>query len=484
MAAPRHWIVVGGANKGGILVRRDAELSSPKHSERLAFASIVEQLSLQGERLQYRLLSGQGPATGWLTTRLSGSSANLVVPTVPDMGGVSQEELREQQPPAMTFYAISDVHVEKKQNFEWLRNLPQCAKSAVIVAGDLGVNLAQLKEALELFKGKFDHVFYCFGNHEMWVTGKSDAHIAEYSDSYEKLQALRRVCGEVGVHTAAKLVEGVWVVPVLGWYHETWDRDPPLQAPSGEKLAREPIAGTKLSTDTHLCKWGQLENGSEDLARLMDAENEAWGIWPLPADLQENLRLPREERRHPVVSFSHFLPRLELMPEKRFLFQPGLAQVVGSDFVHRRIQALDPDLHVFGHSHFPWDMALDGVRYRSWPLGTPDEQARRIAGYPTEHTEQWRPLPVFDSEGRHYAGVESCWYSLMYTRIPREPTSCQMADFVAEAFCPEAPRIPGAILSHGELIEPASEADGERRRKYAEQSYRSVHKQVGQASRS
>ena len=36
------------------------------------------------------------------------------------------------------------------------------------------------------------------------------------------------------------------------------------------------------------------------------------------------------------------------MPEKRFLFTPNLTQIVGSDFIRRRVAALQPDLHVFG----------------------------------------------------------------------------------------------------------------------------------------
>lgn len=55
-----------------------------------------------------------------------------------------------------------------------------------------------------------------------------------------------------------------------------------------------------------------------------------------------------EERSSWVISFSHFLPELQLMPEKRFLFTPNLTQIVGSDFIRKRVTALQPDLHVFG----------------------------------------------------------------------------------------------------------------------------------------
>jgi hypothetical protein len=51
---------------------------------------------------------------------------------------------------------------------------------------------------------------------------------------------------------------------------------------------------------------------------------------------------------------SHFLPRIELIPEKRFLVYPDLMKAVGSQPLGRRVDALRPDVHLFGHSHFGW----------------------------------------------------------------------------------------------------------------------------------
>jgi hypothetical protein len=61
-----------------------------------------------------------------------------------------------------------------------------------------------------------------------------------------------------------------------------------------------------------------------------------------------------------ILSFSHFLPHQRLLPEKRFLSYPPLAKAVGSTYLGRRLERLQPSLHVFGHSHFAWDMTLDG----------------------------------------------------------------------------------------------------------------------------
>ena len=71
---------------------------------------------------------------------------------------------------------------------------------------------------------------------------------------------------------------------------------------------------------------------------------------------------PRGPRRRPVViSFSHFLPFLELLPEKRFVTAPNLASVAGSAALGRRVGALEPDVHVFGHTHIPFDGRLSSL---------------------------------------------------------------------------------------------------------------------------
>ena len=58
----------------------------------------------------------------------------------------------------------------------------------------------------------------------------------------------------------------------------------------------------------------------------------------------------------PVVTFSHFLPRPELMPPR---FNVGamsfLADAAGSHLIEAQLRALGSRLHVFGHTHVNWD---------------------------------------------------------------------------------------------------------------------------------
>jgi len=65
---------VGGADKGGILVREGQDVRSPEAASRLATGARVRELQLVGDRLQYRKLKKKdaGPETGWVSIKLPG----------------------------------------------------------------------------------------------------------------------------------------------------------------------------------------------------------------------------------------------------------------------------------------------------------------------------------------------------------------------------------------------------------------------------
>ena len=55
------------------------------------------------------------------------------------------------------------------------------------------------------------------------------------------------------------------------------------------------------------------------------------------ADLNEPFLSTAPRIEETVISFSHFLPRQELCPEKRFLIEPMLSKVIGSDYLRRQV---------------------------------------------------------------------------------------------------------------------------------------------------
>mmetsp|Transcript_52237 Transcript_52237/g.113805 ORF Transcript_52237/g.113805 Transcript_52237/m.113805 type:complete len:1026 (+) Transcript_52237:80-3157(+) len=62
----------GAAAPGGILVRVEKSTASAKYDERLSTGSIVRALACEGDRVNYELISGTGPATGWVSSRVGG----------------------------------------------------------------------------------------------------------------------------------------------------------------------------------------------------------------------------------------------------------------------------------------------------------------------------------------------------------------------------------------------------------------------------
>lgn len=89
------WEIVGGGDKGGIMVRDGVGLKSPELPERLATGALVEELELKVDRLHFKLASGTGPQEGWISVKITGKelavrtdktatpAAEAVAPTPP-----------------------------------------------------------------------------------------------------------------------------------------------------------------------------------------------------------------------------------------------------------------------------------------------------------------------------------------------------------------------------------------------------------------
>ncbi|CAE7783452.1 Herc2, partial [Symbiodinium sp. CCMP2456] len=78
------WEVVGGVDKGGIMVREGESTTSTQTADRLSTGAVVLLLELKGDRLHYKLKSGTGPEEGWVSIRLKGN--DLVIPIVGENG--------------------------------------------------------------------------------------------------------------------------------------------------------------------------------------------------------------------------------------------------------------------------------------------------------------------------------------------------------------------------------------------------------------
>jgi len=228
----------------------------------------------------------------------------------------------------MRIFAVSDLHADFRENRRLLDSIPvvEHRGDALIVAGDVATSIPTITETLGFLRGRFGEVFFVPGNHELWVREGE-------GDSVQKFHAVMEACEALGVRTRPARVGGAWVVPLFSWYHASFDVH-------GEAVVEE-LEGW---TDHYLCRWPQ---GVERIDRFFLAMNEP------------HLR----DYDAPVVSFSHFVPRPDLVPRAKWLRFKGLARVAGSEELEAQVRRLGSVAHVYGHTHIEEDRTIDGVRY-------------------------------------------------------------------------------------------------------------------------
>jgi hypothetical protein len=94
----------------------------------------------------------------------------------------------------------------------------------------------------------------------------------------------------------------------------------------------------------------------------------------------------------PVITFSHFLPRTDLMFPPRPDGAPcpstwpiprgfNFSRVAGTWMLEQQIRKLSSRVHVYGHQHRNRWVTIDGVHYVSHCLGYPHERKSGCIGY-------------------------------------------------------------------------------------------------------
>ena len=268
----------------------------------------------------------------------------------------------------MRVFALSDIHVDYQANMAWLQALSPMhyRDDVLILAGDVSDNLDKLRAALTQVRATFAEVFFVPGNHELWVRR------GESADSMAKFWHILELCAALGVRTSPAQVgtgpetQGVWIVPLFSWYVQPEEGEGSLFVEkAGEDLTLE------IWADNYLTKWPSLAP-SRTVAEAFLRLNE-----------------PHLARQYdtPVISFSHFVPRLELIfrtqeehtaagralqdAHPRFNF----SRVAGCTGLEAQVRRLGSQIHVYGHQHRNRHRMIDGVLYISHCLGYPHERA-------------------------------------------------------------------------------------------------------------
>ncbi|GFP99094.1 hypothetical protein PHJA_002053300 [Phtheirospermum japonicum] len=313
-------------------------------------------------------------------------------------------------------FVVSDLHTDYSENMSWVNSLSSHnhRDDVLVVAGDVAETYANFDLTMSIFKDKFKHVFFVPGNHDIWLRREK----IDYLDSLDKLDKLLEACRRLGVETKPSIVDGVGLIPLYSWYHESFDEERDItgiRIPSLEMACK----------DFHVCRWpDELGNGKTYLAQHFDSLNDK--NWNIVEDIMR--------RCSRIISFSHFVPRQELCPEKRMLFYPNLPKIIGSKYLETRIRSIHgaegrpSACHVFGHTHFCWDAILDGIRYVQAPLAYPRERKRRMNG-----GEEWLPFCIY-ADGNFADSMSPCYWSDYYSANPRTPDNTQLAPWVARFY--------------------------------------------------
>ncbi|KAL7509399.1 hypothetical protein ACHAXN_006403 [Cyclotella atomus] len=381
---------------------------------------------------------------------------------------------------------LSDLHCDYEANRKWLENI--CSQTnndtMILIAGDVSHNLSILQWTFQTLKQSFGEVAFAPGNHDLWLDKprkhkpiatkldlddevRSGPKISDAGDgctnSIDKLEKVLQLCADEDVRVGPIKIENkdtqsaLWVVPLLSWYHQSFDSEPAIENWGGIPSAKKVVADYRRSI------WPEpLSPLDDSLALFLDQLNDIM----LDFDSIANEMELHHGSTTSLLTFSHFLPRIDLIPEKRYLTLPTLHSCMGSTFLESRLRNLQSQLvnhhsdntylqhlHAFGHSHISWDQELDRVRYVHVPLAYPKEweQRRRSLEIGTMHGEISQDrFPVCIWEKQSSGGANGFpsewlggWWSKYYNIMERQPhRNTELAPWAARRYR----KLPGGLI--------------------------------------
>ena len=264
--------------------------------------------------------------------------------------------------------ALSDLHVDFPANMQYMQSFSNYDYTAdtLIIAGDISDRLDHIETLLTSLKQKFHQVTFVPGNHEFWLRQK------RFTDSIHKFEAIIALGDQLGVQTRPFTITShphtVQIIPLFSWYRQSeHDPDSLYIAKKDEAFEESPW------TDDYLCRWPATLPTNRHTADYFAQLNEP--------HIHPNYNAP-------IITFSHTLPRRELMfgdlnmarqfangrgtlpsyphdPVPEFNF----SRVAGCHKIEQQLRRLNAKLHIYGHQHRNRNRHIDGVTYVSKCLG-------------------------------------------------------------------------------------------------------------------
>lgn len=237
----------------------------------------------------------------------------------------------------MKVFATSDLHIDYPENARWLANLSlvDFQQDVLIVAGDVTHEHSRLAAAFEQLARRFRQVLFVPGNHDLWVRQR------HHASSYEKFEHIRALAERSNVSMRPFSVGPLTIVPLLAWYDYSFGS-------STRYLLNH-------WSDYFACDW--IGDSDDAVTQLFLQQNEPW----------------LELRNEVIISFSHFLPRIDLMPDYIPPTHRQVYPVLGTSKLDQQIRTLGSHTHVYGHSHVNLRTVVDGVTYINNAFGSPRE---------------------------------------------------------------------------------------------------------------
>ncbi|MFG2890844.1 metallophosphoesterase family protein [Streptomyces sp. NPDC048248] len=270
--------------------------------------------------------------------------------------------------------AVSDLHVRYAENRDIVERLtPESDDDWLLIAGDVGEFVADIRWALTVLSSRFTRVVWVPGNHELWTPAQDPVQLR----GVERYEHLVAVCRELGVLTPEDpypVWEGadgpVVIAPLFLLYDYTFR--PPGVTTKTEALAVAHEAGVMCTDELFLHPDPYPTRESWCRARVAATE----------------ARLAAVPEELPTVLVNHFpLVREPLRP----LWHPEFSLWCGTEATAdwpRRFRAATV---VYGHLHIPRLLICDGVPHQEVSLGYPREWRPR-AGTPGRPVQIMPPV--------------------------------------------------------------------------------------------
>jgi len=236
--------------------------------------------------------------------------------------------------------AISDIHIDFQENLRYFDNLSlyDYQNDILILAGDVTDIIPLFEKTLKSLRKRFLEVIFIPGNHDLWVQR------CQVANSMEKLQLIQAIASDCGILMKPLDLPSLSIIPLFGWYDYSFER------PSPELF--------QIWADFIACRWPE----NYDERRITEhfiSVNEPF--------------ITLNTANKFIISFSHFLPRIDVMPyyiprDKRCLYP-----VLGTNLIEKQIRRLGSNIHVYGHSHVNNRVIKDDTLYINNAFGYPYE---------------------------------------------------------------------------------------------------------------